>query len=147
MEPYQVDVVAATMSGHGQQIPYTIESRLASQILGDVVGLDRLDGVHDDVSVVHGVAAAGLDVRPRPDADAATDPAAPNAVPKGLREHHDTLPGSRASRFASAAVTPDLVAQADDAVLVPLDLCQMQRDVVVERVEEPDPVPNQHRQH
>ena len=41
-----------------------------------------------DLSVVHAVAAADLDVRPGPDADTAPDAPAADPLPKVFREDH-----------------------------------------------------------
>ena len=88
MEPNQEDLVAGAVLGDGQKILHTVESRLARQIVGDVFQSDRLNRIHHDVPLVHGVTAADLHMRTLPDPYAASDPAAPNFFAKMFGEHH-----------------------------------------------------------
>src|SRR5262249_40975803 len=74
-----------------QQIGNAVESRLAGQIVRDVVDGNRRNRIDDDVSILHRVAAADLHLEPRPDADAAFDSPAPNSPAKPFGEHHDAL--------------------------------------------------------
>ena len=88
MEPDQVDVVAAAMFRHLQQVLDAVEPRFAGQIVGDVFERHRLNRVHDDVAVVHPVATTGLDAGGLPDANAASDSPAPDSFAKAFGEHH-----------------------------------------------------------
>jgi hypothetical protein len=89
MEPNQVGLVAFTVPRDLQEIANAVESRLAGQIVRDVVDGNRRNRIDDDVSIVHRVAAAHLDMEPRPDADAACDSPAPDPLAKAFGEHHD----------------------------------------------------------
>jgi hypothetical protein len=88
MEANQVHVVAAAVFCDSQQIIHALETRFTGQIVSDVGDGDRLDRVHDDVALVHLVAATHLDMRTRPDANAAPDSAAPDSVAKAFGEDH-----------------------------------------------------------
>jgi hypothetical protein len=72
-----------------EQVVHTRESRLAGQIMSDIRETNRRDRIHDDLSVVHPVMTARLDMGARPDADAAPDPPAPDSLANALGEHHD----------------------------------------------------------
>ena len=88
MEPDQVHVVTGAVLRDLEQVSDALEARLAGQIVRDVPHANRHNRIHDDVPVVHLIAPARLDVRPRPDADAAPDPPAPNSFAKTFREYH-----------------------------------------------------------
>ena len=89
MEPNQVGLVAFAVPRDLQEIVNAVESRLAGQIVRDVVDGNRRNRVDDDVSLVHRVAAANLNMEPCPDADAASESPAPDSVAKPLGEYHD----------------------------------------------------------
>jgi len=89
MEPNQVGLLAFAVPRDLQEIVNAVESRLAGQIVSDVVDGNRRNRIDDDVSIVHRVAAADLDMEPRPDAYAALDSPAPDTVAQPFREHHD----------------------------------------------------------
>lgn len=88
MKPDQVHVVAAAVSCGSEQVLHALESRRAREIVRDVSETHRSNGIHDDVTIVHAITAADVDVRGRPDADAASDPAAPDSLTELLRELH-----------------------------------------------------------
>ena len=90
MEPNQVGLVAFAMSRDLHQVGNAIESRLAGQIVRDVVEGNRRNRIDDDVPILHRVAAAHLHLEPRPDANAAFDSAAPDPLAKAFGEHHDS---------------------------------------------------------
>jgi len=79
------------MFGDRQQILHIGEARLPSQIIGDVLELDRLDRFDLDLAIVHRIASAHFDVWPHPDADAASDTAAPDAFAKTLGKDHSKV--------------------------------------------------------
>ena len=103
MEPNQVHLVPAPVFGDSQQIVDALKARFAGQIVGDIGEGNRRDRIHDDVALVHPVSAAHLDMRARPDADAASDPAAPDSLAKVLGERHMGPASSRTSRLERAA--------------------------------------------
>ena len=79
-------------------------TRPRAQIVGDVLAPDRVDRVDDDVAVIHRVAAADLDMRLLPDADAASDPSALDPVAKLLGEDHNGV--RRKGREGPALLRP-----------------------------------------
>ena len=89
MESNQVGLVAFAVPRDLQEIVNAVESRLSGQIVRDLVDGNRCNRIHDDVPIIHRVAAAHLDMEPRPDADAASDSPAPDPLAKAFREHHD----------------------------------------------------------
>src|SRR6478736_1516387 len=97
MEPNQVGLVAFAVPRDLQEIVNAVESRLAGQIVRNVVDGDRRNRIDNDVSIVHRVAAADLDMEPRPDAYAALDSPAPDAVAQAFREHHGSQPSASPS--------------------------------------------------
>ena len=90
MEPNKVSLVAFAVPRDLQEIVNAVESRFAGQIVRDVVEGDRRNRIDNDVSIVHRVAAAHLDMQPRPNAYAASDSPAPDPRAKALGEHHVT---------------------------------------------------------
>src|SRR5262245_17258345 len=88
VEPHEVHVSARTMLRDGHQALHIRKSRLASQIVCDVLDADALDGLHDDGSVVHRVTSACFHVWLLPDADAAPDSPAAHAFTEGFGEDH-----------------------------------------------------------
>ena len=82
MEPDQVHIVPAAVSGRLEQVLDAVEPRLARQIAGHVGDPDRHDRVHHDVAIIHAVTPAGFDTGLHPDADAAADPPAPDSLAK-----------------------------------------------------------------
>ena len=100
-EPNQEHLPPRAVLGNFQQFPDRRKARLAGQVVGHIRARHRRNRVHDNVTVVHAVAAADLHVRARPDADAAPDPPASDPVAKAPGKRHDaTLP-----RFAPAPAT------------------------------------------
>jgi hypothetical protein len=97
MESNQIHLVAAAVFGHTQQVIDTLESGFTRQVVGDFVYRDRVYGIHHDVAVVHAVAAADFDMATRPDANAAFDAAALDAVAQAFRKHHRESPAARAA--------------------------------------------------
>lgn len=88
MKPNQVRIVAPAVPGDAEQFVHALEAGFTRQIVGHIVEGHGLDRIHHDVALVHPVAPADLDVGPRPDANAAADPAAPDAVAKVRGERH-----------------------------------------------------------
>ena len=88
MEANQVHVVATTMFCDSQQIVHAVEPGFPDQIVRDVGDGNRRNRIHDNVAVVHPVTATYLDMRTRPDANAASDSAPPDSLAKMFGEHH-----------------------------------------------------------
>jgi hypothetical protein len=91
MEPNQVHLFAAAMSRDAEQIIDVLEARFAGESVRDFghgKGRNRID---DDVSLVHWVTATRLHVGTRPDANAASDSAAPDSLAKAFGEQHPEL--------------------------------------------------------
>ena len=91
MEPDQVHIVTGAVPRNLEQVVHTIEPRLACQFIGDIRDTNRFDRIDYDLSFVHAVTAARLDVGPRPDPDAARNPAAPDSFSNSFRKNHCTL--------------------------------------------------------
>ena len=95
MEPNQVRLIASAVPCDSQQIIYALEPGFAGQIVRDFGKGNRRNRIHDDVAVVHPVATTDLDVRIRPDANAASDPSPPNSFAKVFGEEHSGLRRTR----------------------------------------------------
>src|SRR5262245_14984898 len=80
VEPNQVDLPSASVPRDRQQILHAFEAGLARQIICNVLDSDGHNRIDDDMAVLHRIAATGLDLRPRPDADAAPDSSAANPL-------------------------------------------------------------------
>jgi hypothetical protein len=91
MEPNQVHLVAAAVFCDSQQIIHALDPRFTGQIVGDVADGNRRNRIDDDVALVHPVTTANLYVGTRPDANAASDPPAPDSLAKAFGEHHRDL--------------------------------------------------------
>ena len=88
MKSNQEHFLAASVSCDVQQVLHAVEPRFTSEIPGDFAESDRLYRIHHDVTFVHRVTAALLDVSMRPEANAAPDSPAPDSVAKAFRERH-----------------------------------------------------------
>ena len=88
MEPNQVHVVAAAVFRDSQQVIHALEPRFTREIVRDVTDVDRHNGIHDDVALVHLVTTTDLDVGAPPDANAASDSPAPDPLAKAFGEYH-----------------------------------------------------------
>lgn len=104
MEPDQIDIVASAVLGHLQEIENAQESRGACQLRRDVRKANRLDGIYDDRALLHPVAFADSDMRPRPDAHTACDFPEPHALPQPLGEYHGII-------LSVVKFVPDVAAQ------------------------------------
>ena len=106
MEPNQVHVVAAAVFRDSEQFIHALESRFASQIIRHVSDGNRLDRIHDDVTLVHRVPATDLYVRIFPDADTALDFPVPYSLAKPFGEHHMNLTSMRSKMSTKSSLTP-----------------------------------------
>ena len=88
MEPNQIHLVPAAVFRDSQQIVDALESRFAGEIIADIGEANRRDRIHNDVALVHPVPSTHLDMRTRPDPNAASDPAAPDSLAKMFGERH-----------------------------------------------------------
>ena len=90
MKADEVDLVPTAVFRGPEQILHAEKAGFPRQFARDVSQANRHDGVHDNLTVIHAIAAAHLDVRPRPDTNAASNPAASNCFAYTLREYHRT---------------------------------------------------------
>jgi hypothetical protein len=97
VEANQVDLFAAAVFGYFQQVEDAEESGFARELGSDVREADGIDGVDFDFAFFHAIAPACFDAGSLPDADAAGDVSATNAIAETLREHHGSefTPGTR----------------------------------------------------
>jgi hypothetical protein len=79
MKPDEVDIVATAVFRGPEQILHAEKSGFPSQVARDVSQPNGHDGVHDNLTVIHAIATSLFDVRPRPDTNAASNPAASNS--------------------------------------------------------------------
>ena len=88
MESDQIDVFAATVSCHLEEVGHIFETRTSRQLWSDVGHSDRLNRIHFDLTLVHAVAPANLDVGMGPYSDTAGDGASSHSLSEPLRENH-----------------------------------------------------------
>src|SRR5689334_22455403 len=106
MESNQVHVLAAAVSRDLQQIVDTIEAGFLREIKRHIFDRDRRNRINDDVTVLHLIAIADLHARARPDANAASDAATPDAFAESFGKNHRSSPVSE--RRPRRARLPDL---------------------------------------
>ena len=109
MEPDQVHVVTGAVLRGLEQVIHAVKTRLAGQIIRDIRDTHRHDRIHHDLSLVHAVMAARFDMGPRPDANAAPDPPAPDSLANAFGKHHeDSSPdGNSQERRERVTLTED----------------------------------------
>src|SRR6476646_5612508 len=90
VKPDEIDVGAAAVLGDLEEVDNALEARAARQFAGDVIKRNALDGIDDNVPILHRVDTADLDMRALPDAHAAGDPPLAHALAKAFGEHHGT---------------------------------------------------------
>jgi hypothetical protein len=88
VESNQIDVVAATVFRDFEEVVHIFETRTSRQVLSDVGQTDRLNRIHFDLTLIHAVAAANLDVGTCPYADTASDGASSHSLSESLGEDH-----------------------------------------------------------
>lgn len=88
MESNQVDVVAATVLRDREEVGHIFETRTSRQVWSDVGQTNRLNRIHFDLTLIHAVAPANLDVGTCPDSDAASDGASSHSLSEPLGEDH-----------------------------------------------------------
>lgn len=88
MEADEVNVIAFPVLGDREQRVTAFEAAFTSEIVRYLLKRYFLDRIHNDVAVVHRIFVAGLHSRRLPDAHAAADASALNAVTQLFREHH-----------------------------------------------------------
>jgi hypothetical protein len=88
MKSDQVDVVSAAVFRRLEQVLHAAEAGLSCEVASDTHEPNRLDRIYDNVSLVHAVTTARLNVGPRPDANAARDPPASDSFAKPFSEDH-----------------------------------------------------------
>jgi hypothetical protein len=117
VEPDQVDVVPAAVFRRLEQILDIAETRLAREIISDIGEAHRHERIHDNLSLVHRVTTADLDVRPCPDPNAALDPAASDSLPKMFREHHVRVQRRRQPKVSRSFATMERAEFLEDAFM------------------------------
>jgi hypothetical protein len=88
VEPNQVHLVALAVFCDPEQIIHAVESRFTGQVVRDVADRHWRQRIHHDMAVVHPIAASDFHVRTRPDANAASDSAAPDSCPEPSGKYH-----------------------------------------------------------
>lgn len=100
MEADEVDVLPGAVLRDFEQIEDAEEAGGAGECGRDVGEADGLDGVDLDFTFFHAIAAAGADMRTRPDANRAGDLAVADSFAQTLGELHE---GKHSRRKASRA--------------------------------------------
>jgi hypothetical protein len=103
VEADQVDLFAGAVLGNFQQIEDAEESGFAREVGSDIREADGLNGIDFDFAFFHAVSSADFDAGSLPNADAACDVSATNAIAEALRKHHG-------SEFTPAPVNPSATA-------------------------------------
>ena len=101
VEADEVDVFAVAVFGDFEQVDEAEEAGGAGELRGDVGEADEVDGVDFDFAFFHAVPVADDHMGARPDADAAGDFAAADALAEAFGEGHgESL--ARCGRMAQA---------------------------------------------
>ena len=109
VETHQKNVPASTVVRDLKQIDDAEETRLSRQLRCYVGKADGLDGVHLNVTFLHGIPATHFDVPTRPDSDATRNLSTTNSLAETLGKHHEeeSTPGANAcSGPAYSALKP-----------------------------------------
>lgn len=88
-EPDQEHLAARPVLGDVEELLDRRKARLAGELAGDIRAPDLFDGLDDDMAVVHRVTAADFHVGVLPDADAAADAPAADALTKLPGKNHE----------------------------------------------------------
>jgi hypothetical protein len=88
VESNQIDVLALAVLRDLEEVDHALETRRSRQLWSDIRETDRQDRIDLDLTLFHPVAVADLYMGTHPNADAASDFAAPNPVAQALREDH-----------------------------------------------------------
>src|SRR6266850_4368794 len=88
VESNQIDVVAATVFRDREEVDHIFETRTSRQVWSDVGQTDRPNRIDFDLTLIHAVAPANLDVGTRPDSDTARDGASSHSLSEPLGEDH-----------------------------------------------------------
>jgi hypothetical protein len=88
VESDQIDVVAATVFRDREEVDHVFETRTSRQVWSDVGQTDRPNRIHFDLTLIHAVASADLDVGTCPYPDTAGDGASSHSFPEPLGEDH-----------------------------------------------------------
>ena len=110
VESNQVDVLSLSMLRDFQEVEHAKETRGECKLRCDVRETDLLDRIHLDLTFVHAIPRARLDVRAQPYAHATSDVAAANPVAQPLGEGHNrdgtpgaALPGDKGTDSSQAS--------------------------------------------
>jgi hypothetical protein len=88
VESNQIDVVAATVFRDREEVDHVFETRTSRQVWRDVGQTDHPNRIHFDLTLIHAVASANLDVGTCPNSDTASDSASSHSLSKPLGEDH-----------------------------------------------------------
>ena len=91
MEPDQIDVLASTMLRDFEEIQDSKETRLAGQFRSDIREADLRDRIDFDLTLVHTVPRAHLDVWTHPYPDAASNFPSANPFAQALGKNHEKV--------------------------------------------------------
>jgi len=90
VKPDQVNIVSFAVFGDFEQIDDPQEARFPRQLGSDIGKTYLRDGIYLNLAFLHAIAAAYLDMRARPDADAASDLSPANSIAEAFGEDHLT---------------------------------------------------------
>src|SRR5581483_1989392 len=88
MKPHQINVSAAAVIRHLEEIDHPEESRRAGQLGSDVRKANRLDGIHFDLTFLHFVATTHFSMGTGPKADPAREFRKAQALPEAPGESY-----------------------------------------------------------
>lgn len=88
MKADEIDVRAAAVLCHREEIADALEAAVARERGGDVVPGDRLDRIYFDLPILHPVSPACGDAGLVPDANAGGDRAGTDGLAEVLHEEH-----------------------------------------------------------
>jgi hypothetical protein len=89
VETNQKNVSAFAVVRDLEQIDDAEETRLSRQLRCNIWKADRLDGVHFNVTFLHGIPAAHFNVRAGPDSDATRNLSTTDALSEALGKYHE----------------------------------------------------------
>jgi hypothetical protein len=89
VETHEKNVSTSAVVCDFEQIDDAEETGLSRQLRCDIGKADGLDGVHFNVTFLHGIPAAHFDVRTGPDSDATRNLSATNSLAEALGKHHE----------------------------------------------------------
>jgi hypothetical protein len=89
VESDQIDILAATVFRGLKQVDHTFETRTARQVWSDIGQTDPENRIHFDLTLIHAVARANLDVGTCPYSNTAGDGASSYSLSEPLGKEHE----------------------------------------------------------